>query len=100
MLKKTIISVAFGTAVIVAASTGSNAMPSGGSLLEPLQKVTGQSDVIKVGKKFKKKFKHFHWNHHYYPRFRGCYWLKKKALYTGRDYWWHRYQECKYRYYY
>jgi hypothetical protein len=27
----------------------------------------------------------------------GCYWLKRRALNTGSRYWWHRYQECRYR---
>lgn len=26
----------------------------------------------------------------------SCYWLKKKAMYTGQSYWWKKYQECKY----
>ena len=100
MLKKTIISAAFGAAVIMAASTGSNAMPGGAIGLGSLQTETGQSDVIQVGHKFKKKFKHFRFHHGHYPRYRSCYWLKNKAIYTGRDYWWHRYEDCKYRYYY
>ena len=25
----------------------------------------------------------------------GCYWLKRKALWTGSRYWWHRYNECR-----
>ncbi len=24
----------------------------------------------------------------------GCYWLKRRAVFTGRPYWWHRYNEC------
>ena len=27
----------------------------------------------------------------------SCYWLKRRALNTGSRYWWHRYQECRYR---
>jgi len=25
----------------------------------------------------------------------GCYWLKRRALYTGSAYWWHRYRDCR-----
>jgi len=24
----------------------------------------------------------------------GCYWLKRRALYTGSGYWWNRYYNC------
>ena len=24
----------------------------------------------------------------------GCYWLRRKALYTGSPYWWNRYNAC------
>jgi hypothetical protein len=26
----------------------------------------------------------------------SCYWLKKKAMYTGKALWWKKYKECKY----
>ena len=26
----------------------------------------------------------------------GCYWLRRRALYTGSPYWWHRYYACRY----
>jgi uncharacterized membrane protein YfcA len=26
----------------------------------------------------------------------SCYWLKKKAIYTGSPYWWKKYKQCKY----
>ena len=26
----------------------------------------------------------------------GCYWLRRRALYTGSPYWWHRYHACRY----
>ena len=26
----------------------------------------------------------------------SCYWLKKKAMYTGKAFWWKKYNECKY----
>jgi len=29
----------------------------------------------------------------------GCYWLKRRALYTGSPYWWHRYYACRHGYY-
>ncbi len=49
---------------------------------------------------------HFHNRHHryfygrrvvvgrYYGGGDGCYWLKRRALFTGRPYWWNRYNEC------
>jgi hypothetical protein len=30
-----------------------------------------------------------------YNDYGGCYWLKRKALYTGSRYWWNRYWECR-----
>jgi hypothetical protein len=50
---------------------------------------------------------HSHFRRHFGPRIyiapvygyssyhNGCYWLKRKALYTGSRYWWHRYNECR-----
>jgi hypothetical protein len=29
----------------------------------------------------------------------GCYWLRRRALYTGSSYWWHRYWTCRHGYY-
>ena len=29
----------------------------------------------------------------------GCYWLRRRALYTGSPYWWHRYYACRQGYY-
>jgi hypothetical protein len=29
----------------------------------------------------------------------GCYWLKRRALYTGSPYWWNRYYACRSGYY-
>ncbi len=99
MLKETIISAIVAAAVLIAASTGSNAMPSGGMVQQAIQTGASQGDIIQVGHKFK-KFKHFHWKYDFYPRYRECYWLKKKALFTGKKYWWHRYNECLYLYSY
>jgi hypothetical protein len=28
----------------------------------------------------------------------GCYWLRRRALYTGSPYWWRRYNACTYGY--
>ena len=28
----------------------------------------------------------------------GCYWLRRRALYTGSSYWWNRYYACIYGY--
>ena len=96
MLKKTIISATFGAAVLIAASAGANAMPSG--LQQATQTGTAQADIIRVGGKHK-KFKHFRFHHGYYHRYyRSCYWMKKKAKYLDSDYWWNRYEECKYFY--
>src|SRR5262245_31178981 len=58
-------------------------------------------------------FHHRHFRHHrfhgrrfvvagVYPYYYadGCYWLKRRALYTGSPYWWRRYYACRYGYYY
>ncbi len=29
----------------------------------------------------------------------GCYWLRRRALYTGSSYWWRRYYACRHGYY-
>jgi hypothetical protein len=29
----------------------------------------------------------------------GCYWLRRRALYTGSPYWWNRYYACRHGYY-
>jgi hypothetical protein len=29
----------------------------------------------------------------------GCYWLRRRAVYTGSPYWWHRYTACRRGYY-
>jgi hypothetical protein len=29
----------------------------------------------------------------------GCYWLRRRALYTGSPYWWRRYYACRHGYY-
>lgn len=29
----------------------------------------------------------------------SCYWLKRKAVYTGSRYWWRRYNACRYGWY-
>jgi len=29
----------------------------------------------------------------------GCYWLRRRALYTGSPYWWRRYYACRNGYY-
>lgn len=37
----------------------------------------------------------------YYPYYyydEGCYWLRRRALYTGSAYWWRRYRACSYGY--
>jgi hypothetical protein len=46
---------------------------------------------------------HLNHRHFYGPRFvvvrgygggGGCYWLKRRAVFTGLPYWWKRYNEC------
>lgn len=29
----------------------------------------------------------------------GCYWLKRRAIYTGSSYWWRRFYACRHGYY-
>ena len=54
---------------------------------------------------------HHHFRFHHHRRFvvvgaypyaygDGCYWLRRRALYTGSPYWWHRYYACRNGYYY
>ena len=31
----------------------------------------------------------------YYYGYRGCSWLRHRALVTGSPYWWHRYRQCR-----
>ena len=33
---------------------------------------------------------------YYYYVDDGCSWLRRRALYTGSPYWWHRYHACRY----
>jgi hypothetical protein len=53
-------------------------------------------------------FRHHHFRHHRFHRHRfavvsaypyyyaeHCYWLKRRALYTGNPYWWNRYYACR-----
>jgi len=53
-------------------------------------------------------FHRFHHHHHRrhvfivgYPYVYddGCYWLKRRAIYTGSPYWWRRYYACQNDYY-
>ena len=57
-------------------------------------------------------FRHHHFRHHRFHRHRfvvvsaypyyyadGCYWLKRRALYTGSPYRWNRYHACRSGYY-
>lgn len=42
------------------------------------------------------------YGHHYghgYRRFSECHWLKRKAIRSGKRYWWKRYRACKNDYY-
>jgi hypothetical protein len=48
-------------------------------------------------------FRHHHHHHRFlavapyyydYGYGDGCYWLKRRALYTGSGYWWNRYYNC------
>lgn len=98
MLKTKLIAALVGSTLLIAASTGANALPGGGAV-KTLDTGTAQAQNIQVG--FKKKFKHFKFHfkhpHHFHG---GCYWMKKKARRTGSKYWWHRYWDCKAAFYY
>src|SRR5262249_33205248 len=37
--------------------------------------------------------------YYYDDYYEGCYWLRRRALYTGSAYWWHRYYACRHGYY-
>ena len=37
--------------------------------------------------------------YYYGRRFRGCRWLRRRAIVTGRRYWWRRYRRCRAYYY-
>ena len=100
MLKKTIIATALAGAAILAVA-GSASAGSGKNFAAHGAKHTGYvaSKSFKIAGK--RKFRHGrHFNHHWdtwhYRPYRGCHWLKRKARWTGKGYWWKRYYACRY----
>lgn len=51
------------------------------------------------GHRFHRRHFYFGPSYYYRPSYyrydNGCYWLKRKALYTGSRYWWRRYWNCR-----
>lgn len=37
-----------------------------------------------------------HLNHWHFGPYYSCHWLKRKARWTGKRYWWERYRACRY----
>lgn len=70
------------------------ALPGGATPAEAKKLV-----LIKTGHYF--HHHHGHWRSGIYfvdgsyRYYRSCYWLKVRALETGRQYWWNRYYACK-----
>lgn len=70
----------------------------------------GEAQIILAGGGKRHRHKHRHgwhgghgWGGHIVigTPHRGCYYLKKKARYTGSHYWWKQYRKCvRYGYYY
>ena len=67
-------------------------------------KSAAKSNIIKVHRRWRR---HRRWRPHvriyiprrryydYYDDYRPCRWLRRKALRTGRRYWWRRYNRCR-----
>jgi len=107
MIKSTIMAIAISTAAIAATGTSASAMTGAPLIQQAVTQSGDTAEIIQVKRRggrrhrrFHKRFFHGHWGHygHYYGG--GCYWLKKKAMYTGSHYWWKRYKYCKYGYSY
>lgn len=105
------LALAAGLAVQAMAPGAAQAMPAGKAATAAAHQ-KGGADVIQVGRRgghFRGGgFRRHGFGHHGFRRHHfgsriylyngggGCYWLKKKALWTGSRYWWHRYNQCRY----
>lgn len=114
MFKKTMIAAALVGAAMLAFA-GSASAGKGGKLVSAPTAKHAKFAGHKQGFKFahKKRFKlahkrrfrhgygyHGHWNVYHYRPYRGCHWLKRKARWTGKRYWWKRYRACRAHNYY
>ena len=104
MLKKMIIAAITGAAMMAIAG-GANAATSyrptaSAPPMQMTSKATPKSFKI-AGKRRFRHGRHFgHWDRwHYRPHY-SCYWLKRKARWTGKRYWWKRYRACRYNNHY
>ena len=102
MLKKTIIAAAIAGAAFMALAGGANAGTSNG-LKAPFAHHAGKATPHKFKIAGKRKFGHHrrfrHWDSWHYRPHRNCHWLKRKARWTGKYYWWKRYNLCRSYYY-
>ena len=103
MLKKTIIAAALASAAMLAFAGGANA-GNGHGFHAPAAKHAGTIAPKTFKLAGKRKFRHghhfHHWDNWHYRPHRGCYWLKRKARWSGKRYWWKRYYRCRANYYY
>jgi hypothetical protein len=102
MLKKAMIAAAIAGAAMMAIAGSANAATGNGmtNFAPPAQLTTKAApNTFKIAGKHRFRHgRHFHrWdNWHYRPH--GCYWLKRKARWTGKRYWWKRYYACRHHY--
>ena len=106
MLKKTMIAAALAGAAMLAFA-GSASAAKGGQLVSAPAAKHAKFAAHKKGFKIahKRRFRHGfgyhgHWNVYHYRPYRGCHWLKRKARWTGKRYWWKRYHACRAHAYY
>lgn len=108
-IKQTVAATAFALSAIVMSGQSADAAPGAAALQAANMTQVQETNIVNVG--FKKGgrfrrggFRKFHRWHHapyyghvYYGgyRYRGCYRLKRKAIRTGRPYWWKRYYICR-----
>jgi hypothetical protein len=104
MLKKTMIAAAIAGAAMLAIAGSANAANGKGlTTSAPSTHMTSEAapKTFKIaGKRRLRHGRRFHrWNdRHYRPD--GCHWLRRKARWTGKRYWWKRYSACRHHYYY
>ena len=103
MFKKTMIAAALAGAAMLAFAGGASAA-GGNGFHAPAAKHAGTIAPKTFKLAGKHKFRHgrhfHHWDSWHYRPHRGCHWLKRKARWSGKRYWWKRYYRCRASYYY
>ena len=105
--KTNLIAVAIIAAAAFTAAPSANATVAGGmsatAAATTAAATTIQADVVLAGGR-RHRHGHRHWRHgwgggvyygDYGYGFGDCQWLKRKAIHTGRRYWWNRYHNCR-----